>query len=260
MYRNLGWQFLFYFCVLLIENIIPLFSGFCYYWEIRLTIVLLWAFFFFPPFLPLAAFKFFLFVSGILQFHDDLTKCGFLFIYPEWNCNEFLILQIDIFISSRKIPAIISSNIASIPFFFCSPSGTPVKHMCDLFIVCSVSFIFFSVCTVLRCASFWKLLTYLPVHLFSVCNLLLNLFSVFLILFFSSSIFVILFFKPVLLKSFVAEIFNLVFLNIVNNYFIICEKIAFVVCVGLYLLMLFLHVLIVFKYVPHNVFEKLFVE
>lgn len=78
-----------------------------------------------PP--PPAAFKVFLFVFGFLQFHVDVSRCGFLFIYPEWDCKEFLILWIDVFISSGKISTIISSAVASTPFFFCFPSGTPLN-------------------------------------------------------------------------------------------------------------------------------------
>lgn len=77
------------------------------------------------------------------------------------------------------------------PFSFCSSSGTSVKRMLDLFIVYCISYPLFCVFCPFISTSFWKLLAYLAVHLFSMYNLLLKLFSVFLILFISSGIFTV---------------------------------------------------------------------
>lgn len=101
------------------------------------SIVLLKAFF------PLAAFKIFslfLVFCSFIMIYIYIYRCGFLFIYPKWDCKEFLILWIDVSISSGKISATSSSNITSAPLSFCIPPGTPVKCVWSFhYILCLLS-------------------------------------------------------------------------------------------------------------------------
>lgn len=159
--------------------------------------------------------------------------CGFLFIYPEWDCRDSWFCRLMFpsdwcFISSGKISAIISSHIACIPFFFAVFLELQLS-ICLPFvcILCCLLSSPLCVCPFVS-ASFWKhLLIYLAVHLFSMYNLLLNIFSVFLVL----SIFSVLeFFLICYFKSFVAEIFNIVLITYILEHS---------------------------KYVLHIVFEKL---
>ena len=62
-------------------------------------------------------FLLFLFVLVFITFTMKLPRCGLLCIYPVWSSQGFLNLWLDAFISVETFSAIISSSIASTPFF-----------------------------------------------------------------------------------------------------------------------------------------------
>lgn len=95
-------------------------------------------FFFLSPFWLLLRFLFF--VSGFLQFHDDVSRCGFLFIYPEWECKKFLILWIDVFISSGKSQPLFL-QVVLLPHSLFALLLEHQLNVCLTFSLCAVSLI-----------------------------------------------------------------------------------------------------------------------
>lgn len=62
--------------------------------------------------------SYFFFLSLVcITFTMKLPRCGLLCIYPVWNSQSFLNLWLVAFINVESFSAIISSSIASTPFF-----------------------------------------------------------------------------------------------------------------------------------------------